>query len=364
MRALQTFVLLCAASARNANLSAPFTEPPLSALDGVVTVYATIAFLKIASIDVVSATFFADYYLYLAWRDDRVAGLAALPSDLWMVDPERINSADGTAVTLDPSVSVTDGAPSWLTNTLSSAANAGSWIAVWARLSGKLDGVFDLREFPFDSQSVQVIIESKNFDATMLVWAFPRDVAADAMPATLSVDGWETTSVVPVVKPQPYPAFGQTYSRFSLSVNIRRRPTYFVSKYVLNVSMIVIVALTSSYFMLPTAPDRIALTFAAYCAIISWIFVLVNQVPVLGYSTRLDNFMTVAFVCTFGLALFNGVRLQQGRRAAAAVAPDSGPPKTVAPATDGYRVLDAGGHAVIALAFGVAVLSALFAPIK
>jgi hypothetical protein len=303
-------------------------------------------------------------------------------------------------------MSILDGAPRWLRGTLSPEEGGGTWFACGARLPGTLDGAFDLREFPFDKQSVRIIIEDLVHESHEVVYKYPRNLAQVALPAGFAVDGWDVTSVEPREEPYTYDSLDSTYSRLSIGVNLRRVPTYFVSKYVFNVCMIIVIALTMSFFMAPTDPDRIAASFAAYCAVVSWLFVLVNQVPVLGYNTRLDNFLTAAFVTTFVLVLFNGARLLQERRAgdaaalaaelaagkaAAAPAPhaDGGtagaaaevakdgsapaPPAKIHAVLANFAVLgqlfsnnavfDVAGHCVIALSFCVAASITLFAPL-
>jgi len=230
-RALALLSLLGAAAAQNADLAAPLGEPPLSAAKGVVTVFATISYNKCNAINVVSATFYADYYIVFSWRDDRMIGRDTPPDDLWFIDPERINSAADTTVTLDPStISVTNGAPAWLNGTLSPAERGGAWIVAGARLTGTLDGAFNLAEFPFDDQSVRIIIESKDNQASTLVWAFPRDLAAQALPYGFEIDGWQILGVEPSEATQRYAALFEDYSRLTIGINLRRRPTYFVSK--------------------------------------------------------------------------------------------------------------------------------------
>ena len=346
------------------NLSSPLYEPPVNEVDGLVTVYATFSFIKISSIDVVSANFYADFYINFAWRDDRAAGMEEVPEEMWKIDPERMNSDPTINIY---SISIYEGVPEWLEKTLSDVSTIGTWLQCGDRLSGTFDGAFDLREFPFDSQAVQIIIESLNFPNTQLVWAFQQEVRSEALPSNLAVSGWEVVGVVPEIVEHPYPTLQQTYSRLILNVNLRRLPTYFVSKYVLNVCLIIAAAITTSFFISPSEADRMVSAFAAYCAIVSWIFVLVNQVPVLGYNTRLDNFMTSAFVTTIVLVMFNGLRIMQSRRESAKVSPiieptDKEEAKEAVAVTDAYFVFDILGHVVISLGFIIASLVALFAP--
>lgn len=138
---------------------------------------------------------------------------------------------------------------------------------------------------------------------------------------------------------------------------------------VLVVALIFGIALVSGSIS-QRAPERLALTVGAFFGIVSMLFVLASQMPVLGYNTRvslraraaqsarktrrnikhpstpptipppgpfskaqLDNFFTVAFMCTFVLIIFNalrlvwtpaGLQLTKGKRRAAQVAAEGG----------------------------------------
>lgn len=211
-RACALLLLLGAAAAQNANMSAPLVEMPYGA-DGRVTLYATLAFLKLGQLDAVKATFYTDYYLSIAWRDDRAVAGEDLPKGLWVPDPERINSPSDTSIELGYYFA-SDGPPSWA----KLDASDGVWIQGDVRLNGELDTVFKLQEFPYDSQKVFIMFESKNYDDSTLVWAFPRDIAASPIPPA---DGWIFRGVNAYVTTQDYPAFGVTYSR---AVRLTREP--------------------------------------------------------------------------------------------------------------------------------------------
>ena len=79
--------------------------------------------------------------------------------------------------------------------------------------------------------------------------------------------------------------------------------------------------------------------------------------------------MNVGFFTVFALVLFNAVRQYQGRRAHSksnvtlrSVAKDAHEVPHE-PETTAYFLFDAIGHAVIALGFMIAALTALFAPL-
>jgi hypothetical protein len=68
------------------------------------------------------------------------------------------------------------------------------------------------------------------------------------LPKGFSVDGWLVQSKAAVVTTNEYPALAETYARAGISIKLSRIPTYFLGKYVLNISLIVVMALCTLVF--------------------------------------------------------------------------------------------------------------------
>ena len=314
------------------NLTTDVWTPPLAGEDNVVTVYTTIAFNKVNNLDVITATFYADFYIYLAWRDDRfLAAAQALgePGDGasvciqddpaepvspvcipggWVVDPEAMNAKD-PHVAVGGTFTLSHGAPIWVGEADGSAAE-GAWLTGWARCAGPTDSLFNMVDFPFDTQSAPLMFESRSLDDNFLRFvAAPSLVATALPPAAITLDGWRIDGVTASVVGNMYLAFGQAYSRLIVSVNVTRKPSFFLSKYVLVVTLIFGIALASGTIS-HRAPDRVTLTVSAGFGVVSMLFVLASQMPVLGYSTRMDQYFTLTFICVSALVVYNAARIK------------------------------------------------------
>ncbi len=89
-------------------------------------------------------------------------------------------------------------------------------------------------------------------------------------------------------------------------------PNYFLGKYVLNIALIVLMALGTLVF--DNGSENIfAVPVACFMGIVSWMFVLAAQTPVLGYNTRLDDFMTLSYLVVFVVVLYSCVRITKSR---------------------------------------------------
>jgi hypothetical protein len=82
---------------------------------------------------------------------------------------------------------------------------------------------------------------------------------------------------------------------------------------VLNIALIVLMALGTLVF--DNGSENIfAVPVACFMGIVSWMFVLAAQTPVLGYNTRLDDFMTLSYLVVFVVVLYSCVRITKSRK--------------------------------------------------
>ena len=290
------------------DLSAAPGLPPLDTDNGgVVTVYGTIAINKLSSVDVVSSNFYADLYTYFSWRDDRFNAGDDI-TGAWIVDPEGMN-ADDSVVDFGGTCAA-GAAPGWIKGSVGLAAEpAGKWISCFTRIKSNYDGKFDLHDFPFDSQAVTFSYESYTLDESVVKIVAAATMAAHAIPPRLVVGGgaWDLDNISSETESHRYAAIDGTYSRWTVSINITRIPTYFITKYVLNVVLLVIMA--GFGVNMSDLSNRIFLALYCFLGIISWMFVLSSQTPALGYNTRLDDFMQVGFFTIFTMLIYNTLRL-------------------------------------------------------
>jgi hypothetical protein len=125
-----------------------------------------------------------------------------------------------------------------------------------------------------------------------------------------------------------YESLGETYHRAGITLKLGRVPVYFLGKYVLNISLIVLMALSTLVFD-NGSENGFAVPVACFMGIVSWMFVLAAQIPVLGYNTRLDDFMAASYLTVFLVVLFSCYRIKRSRNPK----PDDSSSSTVVPYT-------------------------------
>lgn len=164
------------------------------------------------------------------------------------------------------------------------------------RVKGELTSSMNLRPFPFDSHQLLVTLEDKLLPESGLVYA--ADLPRTGMHGDLLLAGWRVTpgSITAQVRPDRYPTFGQTYSRYTFSVTLERPWLSAFLKGLLPALLIVI----SGLLALQMGPDKIMqrLTVCTSALVASALFHinLTASIPPIGYLTFADRLMLINYV--------------------------------------------------------------------
>jgi hypothetical protein len=267
-------------------------------------VYVTTSVNKVGEIDTISGTFRFDFYLYMAWRDDRQReGIFRADDRYWWPRPELMNwHAGGTRG--EYLCSFSTGAPTFTGFNISD----GMWAFCQARHQAVLDADILLHDFPFDRQRAEIVIESFLWSVSKLRFvALPTLQIGLARLGKNAVGGWrlETTGVT--VFEYTYKQFGERYHRLKIMLTLARLPDFYISRFVWGAIFLVAMALLT-LFIPANEPDRLGFAQGSFLGIVAWQFVLVSATPPTGYNNRMDNYMIVSMVCVFIIYVWNSVR--------------------------------------------------------
>lgn len=116
------------------------------------------------------------------------------------------------------------GAPHWT----GVQDSVGTWITGQIRVTGTFHQPQSLRDFPFDSQSISISIQSIDWPADYMTYAFPPS-AVNAFIPQEEIDGW--SKAVASVKIDK--VSGRTnVARAIFTVVVQRIPGFFVNRFV------------------------------------------------------------------------------------------------------------------------------------
>jgi hypothetical protein len=148
----------------------------------------------------------------------------------------------------------------------------------------------DLRNFPFDTQTLPIIIEPKNLTEQSLVLVIDTNESGLAKDA--GIPGWEFTGTQYSVTNQSYDDEVTPYSRAIFSYGITRDSASTVLKFFVPILIIVIISLAS---LMMKVTSRLGVNASMFLAAVMIHWRLADAVPVVAYATFLDVFMIITY---------------------------------------------------------------------
>jgi hypothetical protein len=278
-----------------------------------VTVFISVVPVQVAKVDVTVQNVFFDAYVTLSWQDEAVAecgpggsGAPPAPSDWtqWAPGAEFVNHFDDGSGSKDfkqaycgmPFAMRASGAPLSL--------GTANWVNFFGRITGTFVAQMQMSDFPLDTQTVELQIESDSYDATALAWEF---IPLPNQQVDFLHAGWFFRGAASKVMPHYYPAFDLTYAQATFQLRLQRDPRSYYTRYVLNIMLLVGLSLLGA-FLSPLETSRIMLSVTLFLGVVSWMFVLVVDAPKSDQPTRMDQFFIASFLVLLIQALYFTLR--------------------------------------------------------
>lgn len=176
------------------------------------------------------------------------------------------------------------------------------------RIQANLNSPVDLKEFPFDTQQMQIIIEDKDQDINELVFAADsKESGVDESIAFTgwSIDGWKSYS-----QNHEYEVYDSVYSRYIFSISISRIVLNSFMKTFLPVFFILLVVLFSFILDPDKITTRLGMAGSSLVASVMFHISIGNQIPPVGYLTFADKFMALTYFILLGIFLMNIIMLE------------------------------------------------------
>lgn len=165
------------------------------------------------------------------------------------------------------------------------------------RFSVTLEANFDLRLFPFDTQHLEIQVESLAWSEDYLI--FHEEENMIGFSSEFQLPEWEwnpdvdlTTRVESVQELRDQHPF----SEFVVDLTVHRRPDFYLLKVFL--PMALIVALSWAVFWMDESDlgDRLSISFTGLLTVVAYQFILGDTLPHLSYLTFMDVLINYSFV--------------------------------------------------------------------
>lgn len=265
-----------------------------------VRVNLSVELLQVSRIEDHEEEFDVEFDLFLRWKDPRLAfdpklepdGKRIVPAEeIWTPIPDLMDDLD---------VSVQDGR---------SAHILPDGTVHWRRFyRGTVSSCFDLHEFPFDAQRLQVRLQANSTNVHEVLFVAGEchvsgETGSDGRRAV--PHGWKLGQVSSDVSEVKYPRLDESFSRLVLHIDIRRNPHYYWWAIVL--PLLPIVATSWSVFWMDPREfnSQASVGMTAMLTVVAYRISIDSSLPLLSYMTRMDYFLLLCQAWVFSAFLLS-----------------------------------------------------------
>jgi hypothetical protein len=270
-----------------ANLKLPPKKQPVK-----VTVGLHIS--NLADINQASETFAVAGYLLYNWNDPRLAynpktekttSKASKLDEIWHPNLEMVNfkssEASDTSVDIAPDGTVT----------------------AQERFSKTLSSGLELDRFPFDRQTLLVVIESLKTPESGVQLKADPDKISIGKDSFVTLSEWTVKELNGKNSTSFFPPEKQNYSRVSIEINIQRNSGFYIFKVMVPLLLITIASWSVFWINPQEFSTQIGIAFTNLLTIVALLLVINDSLPKVGYLTFMDGFTMMCFVAILAAIL-------------------------------------------------------------
>ncbi len=253
--------------------------------------------LQVSQIQDHEEKFDIEFYLYLSWRDPRLAfdpeeegrEKRMLPVDkIWTPQPQLMDDLE-VEVQASPAAHVRpDGT-----------------VLLRQYYRGSIASNFDLHDFPFDRHTLSVNIEAAAGEVSDVVYKAGQNTVREGM--RVLPHGWNLLDTSAEVTTTRYPRLDESYSRHVFHIDVERDPHYYWWAIVLPLLPIVFTS-WSVFWMDPKEfSSQVGVGVTAMLTVVAYRITIDSSLPPLNYMTRMDYFLLICQVFVFASFLMSVV---------------------------------------------------------
>lgn len=232
--------------------------------------------IDITKIDGVEQLFHADVIVRISWQDPR------------LVNKEGITQTKSIDEIWNPRMAVANMRDVKLLQPKVVEISSEGEVVYQQRMLGDFTGRLDLKEFPYDRQSLGVHVIAKGYSPEQINFVIDRQFTGRAEELTIS--DWAIGEVDVKALPYIVPRLGEV-SGVRLQFPAKRHLSYYVATIFVSAAIIVCMA-WMVFWMPPEAINpRISISVTSMLTLIAHRFVVGGDLPRLSYLTQMDYFL-------------------------------------------------------------------------
>ena len=171
------------------------------------------------------------------------------------------------------------------------------------KFSARLEMVYDLRQFPFDSQLLEIEMESFSWsDNEMLLHEQTDRIGFGD---DFEIPEWHTEALRTEIRTIQEIRQNEPFSEMVMEIEITRRSGFYIWKMIVPLVMLVVLAWSVFWMHGESVPDRLSVSIVGVLTVVAYQFVITDSLPRVPYITFMDSFFVISYISMILAALEN-----------------------------------------------------------
>lgn len=239
-------------------------------------------------------SFEAQMFLDMKWRDERLAFDATENGT-----DHKIFLEHEARLQLEriwwPDIEIENGDGVRRTENLELIIFADGTVEYEERFVASIKTDFNLRQFPFDEQDLEIDIESFAWDESSVIFiALDEKIGSDVEEAGSE---WIVTHFSTDIRPEPEVRSEFPFSEFIFTMHLKRLPGYYLWR-VAPMIILIILSWTTFWMEGEPMPGRMGRSFIALLTVVAFHRIVSDMMPRISYTTFLDGMVLIAYLFT------------------------------------------------------------------
>ena len=249
--------------------------------------------VELTKVDEVTNTFNIEGFMDLVWCDPRMAYEVENGEEL----SERILLKDKAQALLNeiwwPAVTIANQVNARNIENQELVLLSDGTIEYKEKFSAELEAHYDLKEFPFDRQKLEIEIESFAWHDDELI--FKMNEEKIGFSNDFEIAEWHIENVESKIESVKDLQDRATFSEFLMEIEVVRKYDYYLWKIIIPLILLVIISWSVFLMIGEKLADRLRFSMIGILTIVSFQFIISDILPRVSYFTLMDSFLSISF---------------------------------------------------------------------
>jgi Neurotransmitter-gated ion-channel ligand binding domain/Neurotransmitter-gated ion-channel transmembrane region len=175
-------------------------------------------------------------------------------------------------------------------------ANSSGTVTYTQDFNAVLSTDLDLRRFPFDSESLPIVVEPSGEDVDRVILAFDPKLSAVPKARYSALAPWKTVALT--AHPDTEQLADRSTRGIAFTLQLHRNSGPYVWKFIVPLVLLVIISWVSFWLSYEdfTTKDQLSAAIATLLIVVAFNLVASNQLPKTNYVTYIDALLFVSFL--------------------------------------------------------------------